>query len=268
MLSTVAALYGHLTATGAVPANPAAVNRRRLRLSGSTRDASPTVKLTPPNLHALLAAAGHLPPTVIHRDLYATRARAFVALLTLGLRISELAGLDRSDRYVSGDEEVLRVVGKGGHHRLVYITDLAGTALDTYLAERDRVAGAALPTQRGRTAAASSPLIATAAGRRCTRTYLYELLRKIAQQARPLIGDELAARVHPHAFRHAYITIALEKGAPIHHVQADAGHATIATTQHYHHGQRTRATSAADLVATAIAFAGRPTDAPGVGHAG
>lgn len=58
--------------------------------------------------------------------------------------------------------------------------------------------------------------------------------------------------MHPHALRHAYVTIALERGAPIQHVQADVGHASIATTQHYDRGLRTRATTAADLVSTAI----------------
>ena len=56
--------------------------------------------------------------------------------------------------------------------------------------------------------------------------------------------------------RHAYVTIALEQDARIHHVQADVGHASIATTQHYDRGLRTRATTAADLVAAAIAAAG------------
>ncbi|MCY7343324.1 MAG: hypothetical protein LH603_16205, partial [Pseudonocardia sp.] len=52
---------------------------------------------------------------------------------------------------------------------------------------------------------------------------------------------------------HAYVTIALEQDARIQHVQADVGHATIATTQHYDRGRRTRDTTAADLVAAAIA---------------
>src|SRR5258705_314467 len=41
MLSTLSAFYGHLTETGVVPANPAALNRARLGLARSVRDASP-----------------------------------------------------------------------------------------------------------------------------------------------------------------------------------------------------------------------------------
>jgi integrase len=70
----------------------------------------------------------------------------------------------------------------------------------------------------------------------------------------------VADRVHPHALRHAYVTIALEQDARIQHVQADVGHATIATTQHYDRGRRSRESSAADLVAAAIAAA---PDVPG-----
>ena len=117
MLSTLSALYGHLTETGAVAANPAALHRGRLGLSSTARDASPTVRLTAAQLRALLLAAGGLAHTRdprLHR-LYATRAVAFVALLTLGLRISELVGLDRGDLYRSGGDDVLRVLGKGGH---------------------------------------------------------------------------------------------------------------------------------------------------------
>jgi site-specific recombinase XerD len=261
MLSTLSALYGHLAETGAVAANPAALHRGRLGLSSTARDASPTVRLTAVQLRALLLAAGGLPhgrDPRLHR-LYATRAVAFVALLTLGLRISELVGLDRADLYASGGDDVLRVLGKGGHHREVYVTDLVATALAAYLAERDRVTGTAAPTRRGRTAAGGSPLIATRTGGRCSRVDLYTLLRRIAAHAGPELAG-VADRVHPHALRHAYVTIALEQDARIHHVQADVGHASIATTQHYDRGLRTRATTAADLVAAAIAAI--PDDPP------
>lgn len=256
MLSTLSALYGHLAESGVVAANPAALNRARLGLSAGARDASPTVRLTAAQLGALLTAAARLHYT---RDphtarLYALRAVAFVSLLTLGLRISELVGLHRDDLYRTGGEEVLRVLGKGGLHREVYVTDAVRTALAEYLAERDRVTGSAVPSRRGTTAAGRSPMIATRGGGRCSRIDLYSLLRRIAAGAGPAL-DGVADRVHPHALRHAYVTIALEQDARIQHVQADVGHASISTTQHYDRGRRTRDTTAADLVAAAIAAA-------------
>lgn len=252
MLSTLSALYGHLAETGVVAANPAALNRARLGLSAGARDASPTVRLTAGQVAALLTSAAR--PTVRgrHAELHARRAVAFVALLTLGLRISEITGLDRADLLRTGGEDVLRVLGKGGLHREVYVTGLVRDALSAYLAERDRHAGAAAPARRGRTAAGSEPMLATRAGGRCSRVDLYTALRRIAATAGPAL-DGVADRVHPHALRHAYVTIALEADAPIQHVQADVGHATIATTQHYDRGLRTRDTSAADVVAAAVA---------------
>jgi site-specific recombinase XerD len=256
MLSTLSALYGHLAESGVVPANPAALNRARLGLASSARDASPTVRLTAEQLKALLMSAARLPYSRSPRlaRLYALRAVAVVSLLTLGLRISELVGLDRDDLYRTGGDDVLRVLGKGGLHREVYVTDLVREALTTYLTERDRLAGAATPARRGRTTAGASPMIATRHGGRCSRVDLYTLLRRIAVHAGPAL-DGVADRVHPHALRHAYVTIALEQDARIQHVQADVGHATIATTQHYDRGRRTRASTAADLVAAAIAAA-------------
>jgi site-specific recombinase XerD len=255
MLSTLSAFYGHLTETGVVPANPAALNRARLGLNRSSRDASPTIRLTAAQLRALLDAAARLPNRTRYKDLYAARAVAVVALLTLGLRVSELVNLDRDDLMVSGGEPMLRVLGKGGVHREVYLTDLAATALKNYLTERDRAGGAALPTVRGRTSATTSPLIATREGGRCSRFDVNALLRRIAVQAGPELAD-VADRVHPHALRHAYVTIALEQDARIQHVQADVGHASISTTQYYDRGRRTRETTAADLVEAAIRAAG------------
>jgi site-specific recombinase XerD len=251
MLSTVSALYAHLAEAGIVPANPAAIDRSRLGLAASARDASPTVRLTAAQVAALLEAAGRLRTT----PLLARRAVAVLALLTLGLRISELTGLRRGDLRRTGGEDVLRVLGKGGLHREVFLTDLARTALDAYLAERDRAAGTAVPARRGRTRGDDTPLVATRTGGPCARADVWALLRRVARAAGPEL-DGVRDRVHPHALRHAYVTIALEQGAAIQHVQADVGHASIATTQHYDRGLRTRATTAADRVAAAVSEAG------------
>lgn len=255
MLSTVSALYAHLAEAGVVPANPAAIDRSRLGLAASARDASPTVRLTAAQVAALLDAAGRLRTT----PLLARRAVAVLALLTLGLRISELTGLRRGDLRRTGGEDVLRVLGKGGLHREVFLTDLAATALDAYLTERDRAAGTAVPAPRGRTRGDATPMIATRSGGPCARADLWALLRRVARTAGPEL-DGVRDRVHPHALRHAYVTIALEQGAAIQHVQADVGHASIATTQHYDRGLRTRATTAADRVGEAVA-ASRARDA-------
>lgn len=258
MLSTVSAFYAHLVEEGAVDANPAALNRARLGLSGGSRDPSPTVRLTATQVGALLESAARLPNRTRHRELYTRRAVVVVALLAMGLRVSEVAGLDRDDLVLSGGEPLLRVLGKGGARREVYPSGPARDAIAAYLAERDRTDGTDVPARRGRSGAPPSPLVATRGGGRCSRFDLYTLLRRVAENAGPEL-DGVADRVHPHALRHAYVTIALENDARIQHVQADVGHASVATTQHYDRSRRTRDTSAADVVARALG-ADRPDD--------
>ena len=245
MLSTVSAFYAHLVETGVVAGNPASVHRGRLGLAGTARDPSPTIRLTAAQVRALWAAASRLPNPTRHRELYARRAVAMVALLTLGLRISEVTGLDRDDLVVTGGERVLRVRGKGGTVREVFPGDACVDALTGYLLLRDREYGDTAPARRA--GARPSPMLVTRAGGRCSRHDLYVLLRRIATQAGPELA-EVADRVHPHALRHAYVTLALEAGAPIQHVQVDVGHASIATTRHYDRSLRNRDASAADLV--------------------
>ena len=58
-------------------------------------------------------------------------------------------------------------------------------------------------------------------------TAIERLVRKAAERA----GLELA--VSPHWLRHSHATHALERGAPIHLVQATLGHASVATTGRY-----------------------------------
>ncbi|ANY09066.1 tyrosine-type recombinase/integrase [Pseudonocardia sp. HH130630-07] len=257
MLSTVSAFYAFLAEEGIVDGNPAALHRGRLGLAGTSRDPSPTIRLTAAQVRELWTAAAALPNRTRHRELYAARAVAFVALLCLGLRISEITGLDRDDLIVTGGERALRVLGKGGAVREVFPGAATMDALTGYLLLRDREYGDPLPA-RG-TGARRSPLLATRDGGRCSRHDLHHLLRRIARQAGPALAD-VAERVHPHTLRHAYVTLALEAGAPIQHVQADVGHASIATTRHYDRSLRSRAGSAADLV-TGLVTDGDPAGA-------
>jgi site-specific recombinase XerD len=56
---------------------------------------------------------------------------------------------------------------------------------------------------------------------------------------RLLYAAGLAERPSPHWLRHAHATHALERGAPIHLVQATLGHASVATTGRYLHARPT-----------------------------
>lgn len=232
MLATVKALYTHLADTGLAAGNPAALNRRRLGLS--TPSTSSTVVLTTDQVRALYEAAKT--PRRGASALDTARAAAVVALFTLGLRVSELCALDRGDLHVTRGRRALRVHGKGGKTRVVYLHKAAEQAVVGYLRERDGDAGTS-PARRGRPV--DSPLLVTRTGLRFRRQAVWQLLRRLSADT----------ALHPHALRHFYVTTAVEAGAQLVHVQADVGHTSIDTTEQvYNNAARDPSRSAVDLV--------------------
>ncbi len=171
-------------------------------------------------------------------DLVSLRDRALLELLyAAGLRISEALRLDRQDLSLRGG--FVRVIGKGDKERLVPVGDLAVAAVETYLAERDRLrereAAAGAPTmaesEEGR-----EPLFLSKRGRRLDRMAAWRVMRAAALRA------GLPGRVTPHTLRHSFATHLLEGGADLRVVQELLGHASITTTQLYTHitGERIR----------------------------
>jgi integrase/recombinase XerD len=53
----------------------------------------------------------------------------------------------------------------------------------------------------------------------------------------------VAGKVSPHWMRHAHASHALDRGAPIHLVQATLGHSSVATTGRYLHARPTESSS-------------------------
>lgn len=237
MLATVKALYTHLADTGLAAGNPAALNRRRLGLATPTSTTG-TVVLTTDQVRALYTAANT--PRRGAGPVDTARATAVVALFTLGLRVSELCALDRADLHVTRGRRALRVSGKGGKTRIVYLHATAERALTDYLRARDADAGTT-PARRG--TPVNTPLLVTRTGNRFRRQAVWQLLRRLSTDA-PL---------HPHALRHFYVTTAVEAGAQLVHVQADVGHSSIDTTEQvYNNAARDPSRSAADLVGNVL----------------
>jgi len=246
MLATVKALYTHLADTGLAAGNPAALNRRRLGL-GAAASTTGTVVLTTAQVKDLFAAART--PRRGASALDVARAAAVVALFTLGLRVSELCGLNRGDLHVTRGRRALRVHGKGGKTRVVYLHKAAEDALTDYLRERDTNSGAGTTPVRRTAVPADSPLLVTRTGHRYRRQAVWQLLQRLSADT-PL---------HPHALRHFYVTTAVEAGAQLVHVQADVGHSSIDTTEQvYNNAARDPSRSAVDLVGDVLDLSAEP----------
>jgi integrase/recombinase XerD len=150
----------------------------------------------------------------------ALRDRAILeTLYATGIRISELAGLDRRDLDLDGG--VIRVFGKGSKERIVPIGRTARAALGAYL-DRGRPA---LTGTRARSA--TDAVFLNARGGRLTRQGSW----KIVGSAGDRVG--LSGRLSPHVLRHSCATHMLDHGADIRVVQELLGHASLSTTQVY-----------------------------------
>jgi len=136
-------------------------------------------------------------------------ATCFFLLAHTGLRACELADLQRSD--VDLERRTLHVAGKGGHDRVVYLTDVAIRALRRYLT---------LWPEGQQTL-----LFRTGRGGHIGRSL-------------PSWLDALAAAAHvanvtPHRLRHTFATRLINRGLPITDLQKLLGHDRLSTTQIY-----------------------------------
>ena len=151
-------------------------------------------------------------------------------LISTGCRISEACALDRTDVRPDG----FRVLGKGGKHRTVFLTDDAWAAVREYLERRGddpsealwiSVAHADMP--RGR--ALPHNRLTTDGARKALR----QLRRRFADRGHEVF-DLIADLRSPHAARHTAATTLLEAtDGDVRLVQEVLGHATLETLRVY-----------------------------------
>jgi integrase/recombinase XerD len=243
-LSSISGLYVYLVARGdtTVQINPVPRGLSTRRRGGRRRQV-PLVRvprtlpkiLSPAEVTALLGALR------THRD------RAMVYAMVLGgLRRCEVLGLTLGDIQVP-ERSLFIAEGKGGHQRVIPISNTFFTAVGDYLRnERPK----SFDTDR---------VFVTLKGPNRGRPMTADGVDKILQAARARAGLE---RATCHQLRHTCLTRLREAGMELEAVQAQAGHVSIESTRIYLHlsddwlageyrraAERIDADAAAELVA-------------------
>jgi integrase/recombinase XerD len=159
--------------------------------------------LSETDITRLLLAAGSDRNRLLLRTLYLT-----------GLRVSELSQLRWRDISVRGKTAQITVFGKGGKSRSL----LLPPALYQDLGRSSNT-----PDPDAYLFPGTSGPLSTSQVRRICRSAAHR--------------GELGRNVSPHWLRHSHASHALDRGAPIHVVQASLGHASMATTGRYTHAR-------------------------------
>jgi len=139
-------------------------------------------------------------------------------LFSTGLRVSELARLNRYDNFSTGE---LSVRGKGEKVRLVFISPEALSAINAFIEARTDVDEALFVRDPQRAKGADTL--------RLTPRSIQMIMVFYAKKA------GISKKVTPHVLRHTFATDLLKNGADLRSVQALLGHADISTTQIYTH---------------------------------
>jgi site-specific recombinase XerD len=145
------------------------------------------------------------------------RDRALLRLLYIaGLRISEACNLKWLDIQPANNEGAyLNVFGKGDKTRSILV---------------DQKTYNELLDLKGETGP-DDPVFVSQKGNALSVPQAWRIVKRAAKRAK------IDAPVSPHWFRHAHASHALDRGAPIHLVQATLGHASVATTGRYLHAR-------------------------------
>jgi site-specific recombinase XerD len=169
----------------------------------------PPEPLSPDEVKALIRACSKRAATGI-------RNRALiVTLYRAGLRISEALALLPKD--LDPANSTIRVLhGKGDHDRVVGLDAGAWAILQLWLDRRATIG------INGR-----SPVFSTLKGKRVKSAYVRTLLPRLARKA------GIDKRVHAHGLRHTHAFELAGEGTPLHVIQAQLGHSSLATTDRY-----------------------------------
>jgi integrase/recombinase XerC len=144
-----------------------------------------------------------------------TRDAAVLSLLYgCGLRLSEALGLVCEDA-PTGENDVLRIIGKGGKTRMVPVIPAVRRALADYARQCPYALSPGTPFFRGAKGGPLNPRI----------------VQRAMETLRGALG--LPETATPHALRHSFATHLLARGGDLRAIQELLGHASLSTTQIY-----------------------------------
>lgn len=153
----------------------------------------------------------------IQSDFYERDFCILTLFLNCGMRLAELITINLSD-FKDG---TIRITGKGGKERLVYLNNACQDALDHYLPVR-----AALP----HLAEPNALLVSKRTGKRLTARRVQQIVERCLQSA------GLSGRGYsPHKLRHTAATLMYQGGVDMLALKEILGHENVSTTQIYTH---------------------------------
>jgi integrase/recombinase XerC len=206
-LAALRSLYRWLAQEGDVQQNPAALV------------ATPKLPKKLPRVPTIEEVNTVLDSEMPECSAFGERDQVILELLYgCGIRNSELVGINLDD--IRWSNAMILVRGKGRKERYVPFGESAKTAVQAYLAARQRVLGEAKRTTE-------RALLVNLRGARLTTRSVGRIVKQIA------VARGLSPDVHPHTLRHAFGTHMLEEGADLRAIQEMLGHERLSTTQRY-----------------------------------
>jgi integrase/recombinase XerD len=201
MLSSIKSLLSFAYKLGLTPLNVGAILK-----SPSPKNALAERILPEVEVQQLMTGASNERDRLILRLLYGA-----------ALRVSELTGLKWRDVKPRGETGQVTVYGKCGKTRAVLLAPNLWQDLIKHKGD----------------AGWDDPVFLSRKGGHLTTTQVRRIVKAAA--LRSPIEPDVARQVSPHWLRHAHASHSLDKGAPLHLVQATLGHTSISATSIYLH---------------------------------